>query len=175
MNGAIGGNFETFLSRIESSALRAVAGLWNEARGIKHAPPWNDIPFSLLSPYSNLVWVYAYEPKSGVYTGRFTGQRWGKWAGKDFHGRRLEDIHSPANYSNTHRLLTEVVTTPMACRSSGRLFKSDDFVVTGERIILPLAEDGQTANGVLGASDYVPPPLIGTLELILENAEWYAI
>ena len=99
----------------------------------------------------------------------------GKWAGTDFPGKRLEDIHSPANYSNTHRLLTEVVTTPLASRSSGRLFKVDSYVVTGERIILPVADNGETASGVLGASDYAPPPLLGTLELILENAEWYAI
>ena len=65
--------------------------------------------------------------------------------------------------------------TPLASRSSGHLFKVDGYVVAGERIILPLAEDGQTADGVLGVSDYTPPPLMGTLELILENPEWYAI
>jgi len=169
------GNFEAFLSRIGSPALIAVAQRWHEARGNKRMPCWDDIPFSVLSPHGKLAWAYAFDPKSGAFTGRFTGSRWAKWAGLYFQSRRLEDIHSPANYRNTHRLLTEVVTTPLASRSSGHLFKVDGYVVAGERIILPLAEDGQTADGVLGVSDYTPPPLMGTLELILENPEWYAI
>lgn len=169
------GDFETLLSRIESPALSAVAQLWDVARGRKRMPCWNDIPFSALPPYRKHLWAYTYDPKSGVFTGHLAGQMWGRWAGVEFYGKRLEDVHSPLNYTTAYQVLTEVATTPLASRSSGRIFKSDDYTVTGERIILPIAEDGQTAGGVLGASDYVPPPLMGTLELILENAEQYAI
>jgi len=175
MTSSAPGTFKSFLSSIQSPALRAVAHHWHEARGRKRVASWDEIPSSALSTHAKLLWAYAYDRKLGAFTGRFTGKRWGKWVGMDFHGKRLEDIHSPANYRNTLKLLTEVVTTPLASRSSGCLFKVDSFVVTGERIILPLGEDGQTADGVLGASDYAPPPLKGTLELILENPEWYAI
>jgi hypothetical protein len=63
----------------------------------------------------------------------------------------------------------------MAFRSSGRLFTVDGHIVTGERIAFPLAEDGQTGDGILGASDYTPPPLLGPFKFVLENVEWYAI
>ena len=106
------GNFANFIACISSPALRAVAQHWHEARGQRRMPSWDDIPFSVFSPYDKLLWAYAYDPNASVFTGRFTGPRWGKWAGTDFPGKRLEDIHSLVNYRNTHSLLTVVATTP---------------------------------------------------------------
>jgi hypothetical protein len=62
--------------------------------------------------------------------------------------------------------MIRIVTTPLAFRSSGRLFTVRDYDVTGERIALPLAEDGKTGDGIFGASEYWPPPLLGLLELV---------
>jgi hypothetical protein len=49
------------------------------------------------------------------------------------------------------------------------------LAVTGERIALPLAEDGKTGDAVFGASDFVSPPLLKPAELVYENVEWYKI
>ncbi|HET7084961.1 MAG TPA: PAS domain-containing protein [Rhizomicrobium sp.] len=175
MNGVAGGNFEEFLLRIESPALRAVAQHWHEARRTRRMPALADLPPPALAPYAKFLWSFAYDPKTGQFTGRLAGDRWSKWAGKDFHGRPLKDFHSASSYRESRELLTRIVTTPQAFRSSGRLFAVDDFAVTGERIVLPLATDGKTGDGVLGASHYVSPPLLGQLEMIHENIEWYAI
>lgn len=169
------GNFETFLSRIQSPALRIVAQHWNEARGPKRMPSWADLSLSSLSPDGKRLWGFAYDPKTGDFTGRLAGDRLGKWIGEDFQGGRLADLHAPGNYPEAHQILTRIVTTPLAARTSGRLFTVGDFVVTGERIGLPLAEDGGTGDGILGASDYFPPPLLGPMQLVHENMEWYEI
>ena len=169
------GNFETFISHVESPALRTVAQCWHEARGAKRMPSWADLPSCALLPYSKLLWGFAYDPKTGEFTGRLAGNRLSKWVGENFYGGRLEDLHARANYGESQQLLTKTVTTPLAGRSSGRLFSAGGFVVTGERIVLPLAEDGDTGNGILGASDYAPPPLLGPVEMVHENVEWYSI
>ena len=108
-------------------------------------------------------------------TGVLAGRNYGKWVDENFYGGHLKDIHSPANYEEAQRLLTKVVTTPLAIRTSGRLFAVDNHIVTGERIALPLAEDGQTGDGILGASDYTPAPPLGSLKLLYENMELYEI
>ena len=168
-------DFDTFLSRIQSPALLALAQHWNAARGKKRMPCWADLSLGPDTPYAKLLWGFAYDPKSQVFTGCLAGAKTSRWFGATFCGARLDEVHAPVNYAEAQRVLTRSVTTPLAARFSGRLFKSDNFVVPGERLILPLAENGMTGDGILGASDFVPPPLLGSLEMIFENEEWYAI
>jgi hypothetical protein len=168
-------NIETLLARIQSPALLVVAKRWNDARGSKRMPSWADLSSSPMPPDPERTWAFAYDPKTGDLSGVLAGRRLGKWVEENFYGEHLKDLHSPANYEEAQLLLTKIVTTPLACRTSGRLFAVDGFTVTGERIGLPVAEDGQTGDGILGASDYWPPPLLGPAKLIHENVEWYAI
>ena len=138
-------------------------------------PSWTDLSFFSPLPDPERTWAFGYDPKTGDITGILAGRRLGKWVGENFYGGHLKDLHLPANYDEAQRLLTKIATTPLVLRTSGRLFTVDGFTVTGERIALPVAEDGQTGDGILGASDYVPPPLLGTPKLIYENIEWYEI
>jgi hypothetical protein len=169
------GDFDTFLSCIQSPALLDVAQQWSKARGKKRMPSWTNLPSSELSSYARMLWGFAYDPKTGDFTGRLAGKRLRPWIGENFFGGRLQDLHSPANYGGAQQLLTKTVTTPAALRTSGCLFRVDGFAVGGERIVLPLAEDGEVGDGVLGASAYTPPPLLGTVEMVYDKVEWYAI
>ena len=167
--------FGTFLSRVQSPALLAVAECWNKARGRKRMPSWIDLSLFAPLPDPERTWAFAYDQKTGDFTGLLAGRRYGNWVEQNFYGGHLKDIHSPENYEEAQQLLTKAVTTPLAFRSSGRLFTIDNYIVTGERLALPLAEDGQTGDAILGVSDYAPPPLFGPFKLMHENVEWYAI
>jgi len=136
-------------------------------------PSWDDLPSATLAPHARRLWGFAYDPEAGIFTVRLVGERLKKGASQEFDAGQFEDIRTRANYSEIHQQLTKIITTPLVNRSSGRLFKIGDFTATGERICLPLAKDGKTGDGMLGASDYVPPALLGPVELILENQEWY--
>ena len=189
MNDPARGDFKSLILRIESPALRAVAQHWHEARGNKRMPSWTDLSTSTMSTYFKMLWGLQYDPETGDLTGRLLGDKIGKWVGPDFQGARLQDLFSRSTYQEPHptrlysrsmyeeasQILTRIVTTPLAARSSGRLFTVEDFVVTGERIGLPMAADGKTGDGILGASDYVAPPLLGPVKLVHENLEWYEI
>ena len=183
------GDFECFLHRVASPALRAVAWHWHEARENNRMPSWADLSTSALSSHFKMLWGFQYDPETGDLTGRLSGDKFAKWVGSDFQGGRLQDLfsrtacegappsrlYSRAMYQEAKQILTRIVTTPLAARSSGRLFRVGDFVVTGERIGLPMAADGKTGDGILGASDYFAPPLLGPVELIHENLEWFEI
>ena len=168
-------DFEALLSRIQSPALLALAQHWNAARGKKRMPCWAELSLGDSAPYAKLLWGFAYDPKSQMFTGCLVGAKASRWFGETFCGARLDEVHAPVNFGEAQRILTQSVTTPSAARFSGRLFKSDNFVVSGERLLLPVAENGVMGDGILGASDYAPPPLLGRLEMIHENEEWYAI
>jgi hypothetical protein len=138
-------------------------------------PSWADIASPSLVPYSKLLWSYHYDPETGEFTGRSAAAKVSKWVGGNFCDRRLQELIPPSTYREAHQYLTKLVTTPLAWRTSGRLFTVGDLAITGERIALPLAADGKTGDGVLGASDYVSPPLLGPFEIVHENLEWYSI
>jgi hypothetical protein len=168
-------NFDVLLCRIESRVLHAVARHWHEARGGRRMPSWADLKSQVLSPYLKMTWGFDFDIETGEITGRSTGSRFGKWMGENFTGGRLQDIYDPANYAECYPFLSRVVMTPLAIRCSGCLFTVDNFTVIGERIVLPMAGDGNTGDGILGVSSYAPPPLLGSFRLIHENVEWYAI
>jgi hypothetical protein len=168
-------SFESFLSRIESQALRAVAQHWHEVRGKNLMPSWADLTSPAFSPYFKMLWGFQYDREAKQFRGWLAGHKLRKWVDDDFCGGQLKD-HAPLpSYQQIHEQLTRIVTIPQAVRSSGQLFIVDDLAVTGERIALPLAADGTNADGVFGASDYVSPPLLGRVELVYENMEWYTI
>jgi hypothetical protein len=167
--------FENFIAGIESQALRAIAGHWNEARGRKPMPGWNDISSSALAPYFKILWAFTFNRQKGEFVGRLAGRQVKDWFGTGFSGHKLEDIHPPHMVRETHALLTKVVTLPAAGRTSGRLATVGGHTITGERIALPLATDGTNADGILGASDYAAPFAPAAFELIHENIVWCPI
>lgn len=170
MNG-----MQSFIDRIESPALRAVAEHWREARGTRLMPKWSDLSSDVLGPHFKLLWGFQYDPKTKEFTGGLSGEHVREWVGAGFSGARLLDIHPPQVFRESYDLMMRVVSTPSACRSSGRLFIVGDRTITGERIALPLSALGIAGDGILGASYFECPPLSGPIQLIFENLEWYGL
>jgi len=168
-------SFESFLSRIESQALRAVAQHWHEVRGKNLMPSWADLTSPAISPYFKMLWGFQYDREAKQFRGWLAGQKLRKWVDKNFSDSLYQDLVPPPDYEEAQQHLIRIVTTPLAARSSGRLFIVDDLAVMGERIALPLATDGENADGIFGASDYISPPLLGPARLVHENMEWYRI
>jgi len=168
-------NFDNFLSHIQSPALRVIAQRWNEARGARQMPAWADLNSPTLSPYFKMLWAFQYYPEAEEFRGWFAGSRLNKWVDKSFSGGRLQDLASSTSYENIRQRLTKAIAGPSFWRTSGCLFIVDDLEVRGERIALPMSSNGKLADGVVGASDFVSPPLLGMAELVYENEEWYEI
>jgi hypothetical protein len=167
--------FEGFIHSVQSPALRIVAKHWHEARGTKRMPSWMDLQSYDSPPYFESLWGLNYDLATGQFAWRFSGGRFQKWVGENCRDARIYDRHPDSASAESQQLLTRIITTGRAARSSGPLFAVGDFVVTGERIALPMSEDGETGDGILGASVYWPPPLLGPIKRIHENMEWYDI
>ena len=170
-----GSDFESFVSGIESPSLRAVAQHWNQARGGKLMPAWDDLSSAALAPHFKLLWGFKFDRQKGEFTGRLAGTHIREWLGANFWGAKLEDIHPPYALEDARAFLTKVVMTPGAGLCSGRLFTIGGQTVTGERMALPLAQDGVHADGVLGTSDFEYPLASGPVAVIHENIKWCPI
>ena len=165
-------DFDAFLAAIEAPALRAIAQQWNAARGSALLPSWEALRLEQLPQQARLIWVYAYDPETGKFTGQLSGEQITKAFGKSFHGLPLELAHTGAIYLWVYQALARVVTEPAAYRSAGRLYKQAGRIIEGERIALPLGSDGHTGDGIIGASWFRDPYLDGPIELLAENESW---
>ena len=163
---------EGFIAGIESPALRDLAKHWSEARGGKPMPSWSDLSSSALSPHLKLLWGYQFDRRKSEFTGRLAGTHIKRWLGPNFCNAKLSDIHPPHIVMEAHAFLAKVVTTPGVGLCSGRLFTIGGHTITGERLALPLATNETSADGILGASDFIYPSVSGQVELIHENIQW---
>lgn len=167
--------FDQFVNAVTSPTLKAVARLWDEARGDKLMPTWNDLSSSALSPYFPLLWGFQYDPQSDEFTGRLAGSHVTEWLGANFWGARLQDIHPPHVVKDARECFSRIIGGPAAGRCSGRLFVMGSHTGMGERIALPLASDGVHADAILGATDYNYVPVTGPVELIHENMQFFPL
>ncbi len=146
--------FDSFLSSITSAPLKAVALHWDMARGNQLMPSWDELRPAAMAKQLPIIWSYKFDRSTGEFTGRLAGDRITEVFDKSLRGTRLQDFHPPEATPWVTAMLLRVVSEPSLHLSSGRVFKQMDRVGTGQRIILPLAADGKTADGILGATDY---------------------
>jgi hypothetical protein len=164
-----------FIESVQSPALQAVLRHWDDARGGQRLPSFDGLRLYELSGQISRMWVYRYDAGTGRFTGRLAGDQITKVFGKNFRNLPLEDAHSAADYLWVHRYLTRVVTEPAIYRSAGNLYRQAGRLIEGERIALPLADNGVQGNGVVGISDYRDPHLEGPYQLITENELWLSL
>lgn len=167
-------SFTLFRSRIVSPALRAIADHWLAARGDKRMPSWSDLSPSAMAPHLTKIWSFKYDRAADEFYARLAGNRIMVGFGRSFRGTALKDLHRLDIYERCHANQKRIVTEPAAYRGTGKLFKAGDQIVSGERIVLPLASDGCQGDGTLGATEYdykVLGPI--PVEIIHDGEEWY--
>lgn len=172
-----GMDFSEFCQSIGSPALRAVALHWNEARGPKKMPSWQDLRPKAIAPYLPMVWSYKFDPVSGDFVGRLAGNRIAQAYGKSFRGLKLSQAHPSADrYASTHALFLRVISEPAIFRGSGRIFQLKGKFETGERIMLPLSGNGLVGDGIFGATETGQMLVIHQpVEAVHDIGEWFSL
>ena len=172
--------FIAFRNSIQSLALKAVADHWNEARGARRLPSWDQLKPRQLGAHLANIWAFDYDRAASLFTGRLAGSNIMVGVGKSFAGIALSELHPPHVFTQVQGYLLRAVTEPACCRWSGKLFRIDSKEIEGERIVLPLGGNGgddSGAAGVLGGSwyDYPVWRTPARLVLIHDIGEWWAL
>lgn len=172
-----GMDFDEFCQSIGSPALRAVTLHWHQARGPKKMPSWQDLNPKAIVSYLPLVWAYRFDAASEDFIGRLAGDRVAQAYGKSFRGLTLAEIHTlPDRLQMARTLLTRVVSEPAIFRGYGRVYQLKGEFQTGERIMLPLSSDGVRGDGVFGATEAGPLPVIHEpVQGINDFGAWFSL
>lgn len=167
-------SFGEFFSNIVSSDLQIVARHWDQVRSGRAMPSWNDIRPSRIAAQLPLIWVYRYDRDTDVFTGRLAGDLIEQVFGKSFRGTPMKDIYPAKDYPWLFARAKRVVCDPALFLGSGTVFRHVERIGQGERIMLPLASDGTTCDGILGATVY--QMRTGTpAEDAPEAEQWFAL
>jgi hypothetical protein len=149
-------NLDAFFAVIESEELRAVAHHWQAACGARHIPAWRDIDPVQIGRNLRYIWSWKYDRASDGFTGRLAGEEIDLAFGKSLRGVAMRDFYSPEIYDLVFPRHRRVVTEPGFMHGCGMVFAHMGRTVTGERIVMPLAEDGVCGDGIIGATIYRP-------------------
>lgn len=169
-------SFDAFERAIVSPALTVVARHWNEARGSRKLPGWSSIKPSAIAAQLSIIWSYKYDRLTDTFTGRLAGERISAVFGKSLRGLPMTEAYPKDEYPTLFARSKRVVLEPCFMRGHGVVFRHLQKFGTGERIVLPLAEDGVTGDGIFGATDYHidSAPTHETIEAG-EVLEWFAV
>jgi hypothetical protein len=147
-------SFQLFEQAITSQELNRVARLWNESRGSRKMPGWNNIRPSQIAEQLTNIWSYKYDRATDSFTGRLAGDLIEHIFGKSFRGTPMSELYPPADYPRLFARSKRVACEPALYLGVGMVFKHVDHYGKGERIIMPLAENGIDGDGILGATVY---------------------
>jgi len=140
------------LPAIKSQRLRRLLEHYLEARGERHLPSRRDIDPTRLGPVLPIIWISEYESAAGTFRYRLAGEEVNQVWGRSVAGCLLSDFVLPERFKPTNEAFLKVMREEMALLASGPVYRCNDRIGLGERLVLPLASDGITADGLIGAT-----------------------
>ena len=147
-------SFHAFEQAIESPALRQIAQVWNQVRGSRAMPGWGDIRPSQIAAHLPIIWSFKYDRAADAFTGRLAGDKIERIFGKGFRGVPMSDLYPEEDFARLFERSKRVACEPALYIGRGMVFKHVDCHGHGERIMLPLADDGILGDGLIGATEY---------------------
>jgi hypothetical protein len=154
-------SFGDFHQDIVSPDLEAIAAHWNAARGKKRMPAWSDIDPVAIGRRLRYVWAWKYERDADSFTCRLAGEDIVRAFGRSPRGMKMTEFFAPEVYKDFLPWHQRVLSEPAFLHGAGKVYSRVERNFTGERIMLPLSEDGATADGILGATVYLASAGVG--------------
>jgi hypothetical protein len=138
----------------QSPQLHRLLDHWRGLRQGRLMPGWRDIDPTALAPILPFVWSWKYDRFSNAFTGRLAGDRINSIVGRSLRQMPMVEFFSPVDYQRIFQRLRRVVTEPSIVLQCGLVFQHEGHQGFGERLILPLADDGENGDGVIGVTTY---------------------
>lgn len=138
---------------MESSRLKRVLEHWNEVRGDRLMPAWQDIRPAMIKAELPILWSYRYDPARNDFIGGLAGDAIQRLLGGPIKNASFERV---IGVDDVHLLARafRVLFEPAIFFGRGLLFREQARRCYGQRLMLPFSsEDGQV-KGILGATDY---------------------
>tara|TARA_R110002012_G_scaffold12277_5_gene54876 strand:+ start:641 stop:1225 length:585 start_codon:yes stop_codon:yes gene_type:complete len=143
--------------RLRTESTRLLFHHWRAVKGQLLMPDRRQIDPVQFAPVLPRVWLCEYVREADRFRYRLTGEKVAKRFGHNLSKHYLDDNTDPDYYPRVHRYYRNVIDFPAVLYIYGRLYAETDNPIYGERILLPLSEDGQTGLCVIGATEEIVP------------------
>jgi hypothetical protein len=147
-------SFRDFQQSIVSPDLQTIAAHWDSARGGKRLPAWRDIDPVAIGRRLRYVWAWKYQREPENFVNRLAGEDIVNAFGKSPRGKMMTEFFAPDVCRTYFPWHVRVVREPAFMHGAGKVYSTLDRYFSGERIMLPLSEDGVDGDGILGATVY---------------------
>jgi len=140
------------LPAIRSQRLRTLLEHYLEVRGARRMPSRRDIDAVRLGPVLPIIWISEYESAAATFRYRLAGEEVNRVWGRSVAGCLLSDFVLPERFKPTNDAFLKVLREELALIASGPVYRCTDRIGLGERLVLPLSSNGETADGLIGAT-----------------------
>jgi hypothetical protein len=139
---------------LRSPALRAVACWWLRAYESGRLPSRKEIDLKAIQHALPYVWLIEYLPDEDGFRYRLAGEHVNEVFGYSLRGKRLRDMIEPHMAEIVQARFKHVLNTPGVVYAVGRVYMRVGGYREGERLILPLSDDGVNGTHLFGVTDY---------------------
>jgi hypothetical protein len=143
---------EPDFQHVTHKVLRRLVAYWFEKRSHRIMPSRSDIDPVEIPWALAWIWLCDYQPSDRRFRYRLAGEQINAFWGYNIGGRYLDEIVPEAKLSEVNETLATASEGPTIVHDFGRIYLEGEVFATGERIILPLSDDGRKVSGLLGAS-----------------------
>ena len=117
-------------------------------------PGWRDINPAAIKKYLPIFWAWRWHAQLATFVGRLAGEDNITVIGINPRGKTVEECFPAGAYELVKARFKRVIDGPEIMRSTGRVQLISGREGRGVRIVLPVAEDGVHADGIIGATVY---------------------
>lgn len=140
------------VGHMKSPAMRHLAAYWFAKRGKRPMPAIADIdPIEIPSVLSH-IWLCDYQPDSGRFRYRLAGDEINDFWGFNLRDKHLDEFVPAERLPTSTERLHMARELPAVVCNRICLSLTEEITRDGERIILPLSDDGKTVTSLLGAT-----------------------
>jgi hypothetical protein len=138
------------VAQIRTEALRQLLVYWYDKRGGRTLPALSDIDPTDIPTVLGQIWLCDRLADSFRY--RLAGEKINAFWGHSIAGKHLDEIVPPARLASATKKLRMACELPAIIHESVCLSLTEEIARNGERMILPLSDDGVSVNVLLGAA-----------------------
>lgn len=123
-----------------------------DVRGDRSMPSRHDIDALRLGPVLPFIWLSDYEAARDTFRYRLAGEEVNAVFGARITGLLLSDMVKGERFTAVNGLFLRVIREKMALHAEGPVYRCTDRMTLGERLVLPLSNDGAVADGLVGVT-----------------------
>jgi len=142
---------------LDHAHLREVARYWLGLRGARALPARRDLdPLALSAPILPRLWIVDCEAGGTRFRFRLAGEEINATFGFPVRGLTLADAFPDRLRGSVQARFERIAREACGCHCVGTVYVENERNGHGERLILPLSEDGRDVTQLLGVTHYAP-------------------